>query len=54
MRHLTKKARNVVRDLEPSNELRNLRIRTKDKEVMVSHERDFIIIVIQKWVPASL
>jgi len=53
MRHLAKKARNIARDLEPGNELRNLRIRTKQKEVIVSHERDFIIIIIQKWMPTA-
>lgn len=53
MRHLAKKARNVARDIEPENELRNLRIRTKQKEIIVSYEQDFIIIVIQKWTAAE-
>ena len=40
----------MVRDLKPIDELRNLRIRTKrNKEVVVAHDSDFIIIVIQQW-----
>jgi hypothetical protein len=38
--------------MKPEDELRNLRIRTKqNKEVIVSHDKNFIIIVIQHWIP---
>eukprot|EP00586_Coscinodiscus_wailesii_P022926 CAMPEP_0172498806 /NCGR_PEP_ID=MMETSP1066-20121228/117676_1 /TAXON_ID=671091 /ORGANISM="Coscinodiscus wailesii, Strain CCMP2513" /LENGTH=130 /DNA_ID=CAMNT_0013272235 /DNA_START=98 /DNA_END=490 /DNA_ORIENTATION=- len=54
MRLLSSKARNVVRDLDPQSELRNFRIRTKDKkEVMVSYDREFIVVVVQDWMPAE-
>lgn len=33
---LAKKARHVTRDLNPKDDLKNLRIRTKDKELIVS------------------
>jgi len=50
---LASRARHVTRDLNPEDELRNLRIRTKTKELIVSHSNDFIIVVIQKWMPYS-
>jgi hypothetical protein len=50
---LASKARHAARDLNPEDELRNLRIRTKTKEIIVSHSIDFIIVVIQKWTPYS-
>lgn len=46
---LTAQARGVVRDLDPKNELRYLRIRAKKHEVMVAFDLQFIVIVIQQW-----
>lgn len=50
MRRLTMKTRHFVRDLRPTEELRHLRIRMKkNKEIIVSHDKHFLIIVIQQW-----
>jgi len=52
IRHLTVKARHVTRDINPKDELKNVRIRTKtNKELIISHDKAFIVIVIQAWVP---
>ncbi len=51
MNELTMKARNASRDLNPNDDLKNLRIRTKTKELIVSHNTEFIIVVIQEWMP---
>jgi dynein light chain roadblock-type len=37
VKHLALKARSVIRDLEPTNELQYLRIRAKKHEVMVAY-----------------
>ncbi|XP_045780815.1 dynein light chain roadblock-type 2 [Maniola jurtina] len=47
MSALVDKAKSVVRDLDPSNDLTFLRIRSKRNEVMVAPDKDFILIVIQ-------
>ncbi|XP_037951473.1 dynein light chain roadblock-type 2 [Teleopsis dalmanni] len=44
---LAEKARGVVRDLDPSNDLTFLRLRSKKHEIMVAPDKDFILIVIQ-------
>lgn len=44
---LSDKARSVVRDLDPSNDLTFLRMRSKKHEIMVAPDKDFILIVIQ-------
>jgi len=44
---LTEKARSAVRDLDPSNDLTFLRIRSKKHEIMAAPDRDFLLIVIQ-------
>jgi len=44
----------VTRDLNPNDDLKNLRIKTSKKELLVSHDKDFIVIVIQEWTPAKL
>ena len=40
-------ARNMVRDLDPQNDLRFLRVRSKDHEMMVPADPEFTLIVIQ-------
>lgn len=47
MSQLADKARSVVRDLDPGNDLTFLRIRSKKHEIMVAPDKDFILIVIQ-------
>jgi dynein light chain roadblock-type len=46
---LAAKARACVRDLDPTNDLTFLRIRSKKNEIMVAPDKDFILIVIQKF-----
>jgi len=41
----------MTRDINPNDDLKNLRIRTKTKELIVSHDNDSIIAVIQQWMP---
>ncbi|XP_060074479.1 dynein light chain roadblock-type 2-like [Ylistrum balloti] len=44
---LTQKARSVVRDIDPQNDLTFLRIRSKKHEIMVAPEKEYLLIVIQ-------
>jgi dynein light chain roadblock-type len=44
---LAAKAKSVVRDLDPQNDLTFLRIRSKRHEIMVAPDKDFLLIVIQ-------
>jgi len=44
---LSDKARSVVRDLDPTNDLTFLRIRSKKHEIMVAPDKEFILIVVQ-------
>jgi len=44
---LTAKARGMVRDIDPQNDLTFLRIRTKKHEVMVAPDKEYLLIVIQ-------
>lgn len=50
---LAAKARHCVRDLDPTNDLTFLRIRSKKNEIMVAPDKDFILIVIQKFPEAA-
>ena len=45
---LVAKARSVVRQLDPENDLMFLRIRSKKNEIMVAPDKDYILIVIQQ------
>ena len=49
MLKITGKARHVVRDLEPKNELEIFRLRTKDREILAAPSEEFLVIVVQKW-----
>jgi len=53
MLSLATQARGVVRDLDPRNELRYLRLRTRKAEIMVAYDLQFIVIVTQKWTAAQ-
>mmetsp|Transcript_13960 Transcript_13960/g.31849 ORF Transcript_13960/g.31849 Transcript_13960/m.31849 type:complete len:99 (-) Transcript_13960:528-824(-) len=44
---LAQKARSVVRDLDPQNDLTFLRVRTKKHEIMIAPEKDFMLVVVQ-------
>lgn len=49
---LSETAKDVTRDLNPKDDLRIMRIKTSRKEVIVSREEDFVIIILQEWTPA--
>ena len=53
MSTLIQTAVHVTRDLNPNDNLKNLRIKTSKKEMLVSHSNEFIVIVIQAWIPAK-
>ncbi|XP_076469802.1 dynein light chain roadblock-type 2-like [Babylonia areolata] len=44
---LTQKARNSVRDLDPTNDLTFLRIRSKKNEIMCAPCNEYLLVVIQ-------
>ncbi|KAI8809714.1 hypothetical protein BJ742DRAFT_803440 [Cladochytrium replicatum] len=44
---LAAKARSVVRELDPQNDLTFLRIRSKKHEIMVAPDKEYILIVLQ-------
>ncbi|EGR28040.1 hypothetical protein IMG5_184420 [Ichthyophthirius multifiliis] len=44
---LAAKARSTVRDLDENNDLVFLRIKSKNNEIMVAPDKDFILIVVQ-------
>ncbi|KAL9657080.1 hypothetical protein ABK040_002706 [Willaertia magna] len=44
---LVAKARSVVRDLNPQNDLTFLRVRTKIHEILIAPDKEYILIVIQ-------
>ncbi|KAH9580781.1 Dynein light chain roadblock-type 2, partial [Schistosoma haematobium] len=48
IQQLVAKSRSAVRDLDPSNDLTFLRIRSTRNEIMVAPDRDYSLIVIQE------
>jgi len=50
---LAAKGKNVVRDLDPKIDLRNIRIRMKRKEVLLSVDNEFLIALVQHWTPST-
>jgi len=44
---LAQQARSLVRDLDPTNDLTFLRVRSRKHEIMVAPDKDFLLIVIQ-------
>ncbi len=47
LQQLADKAKHVVKELDPSNDLSFLRIRSKKHELMVAPDRDYLLVVIQ-------
>ncbi|BHF82437.1 hypothetical protein AAHC03_022984 [Spirometra sp. Aus1] len=45
---LASKSRSAVRDLDTTNDLTFLRIRSKKNEIMIAPDRDYMLIVIQE------
>ncbi len=44
---LSKRARSIVRDLDPTNELTYLRLKSRKHEVLVAPDDEYILIVVQ-------
>ena len=44
---LAKKARSVIRDIDPTNDLTFFRIRSKRQEILVAPDKNLFLIVIQ-------
>jgi dynein light chain roadblock-type len=49
VRDLAAAARHTVRDMEPKDDLVVLRLRGRDKELMVAPAGDCTVVVIQRW-----
>jgi len=47
LHQLTQKARSVVREIDPQNDLTFIRIRTKKHEIMIAPDKDYNMVVIQ-------
>ena len=47
LNNLVDQAKNMFKELDPTNDLTFLRIRTKKHEIMVAPDRDYLLIVIQ-------
>jgi len=45
---LTSRGRSLIRELDPENDLIFLRVRTKQDEIMIAPDKEFMLIVIQK------
>ena len=44
---LAKRAKSIVRDLDPTNELTYLRVKSRKHEVLIAPDEDYILIVVQ-------
>uniref|UniRef100_A0A914X9S8 Dynein light chain roadblock n=1 Tax=Plectus sambesii TaxID=2011161 RepID=A0A914X9S8_9BILA len=47
LQQLSDKAKNVIRELDPSNDLTFLRLRSKKHEIMIAPDKDYLLVVIQ-------
>jgi dynein light chain roadblock-type len=47
LQQLSDKAKNVIRELDPSNDLTFLRLRSKKHEIMIAPDKDYLLMVIQ-------
>ena len=45
---LTKKARSVIRDIDPMNDLTFFRVRSKRQEILVAPDKNLFLIVVQE------
>jgi dynein light chain roadblock-type len=48
LQQMTHKAKAAIKELEPTNDLTFLRLRSKKHEILVAPERDYLLIVIQE------
>lgn len=47
LQQLTDKSKQVVRELDPSNDLQYLRLRSKKHELLVAPEKDYYLVVVR-------
>lgn len=47
MLQLNKKAISAIRDIDPTDNMRFLRLRSSSREIMVAPEKDYLLVVIQ-------
>lgn len=52
-KEVAKRATHVVRDLDPSDNLEFMRVRTANKELMVGVHNEYTVIIQQRWTPAE-
>ncbi|KAI4841482.1 uncharacterized protein MKS88_000019 [Plasmodium brasilianum] len=45
--HLSNKAKDVIRELDPQNDINFLRLRSKKHEIMIAPDKDYTLIVVQ-------
>ena len=48
------RAKHVVRDLDPSDTLNFVRVRTANKELMIGVDNEYTVIIQQRWAPAAI
>ncbi len=47
LQQLSDKSRNIVRELDPNDDLSFIRLRTRKHEIMIAPDRDYLLAVIQ-------
>lgn len=47
LQQLTDKSKQVVRELDPSNDLQYLRLRSKKHELLIAPEKDYYLVVVR-------
>jgi dynein light chain roadblock-type len=48
LQHMAMKTKSAIKQLDPSNDLDFLRLRSKKHEILVAPEQDYLLIVIQE------
>lgn len=51
---VAKRAVHVVRDLDPSDSLNFVRLKTANKELMIGVDNEYTVIIQQRWTPAAV
>jgi len=51
---VAKRAVHVVRDMDPSDSLNFVRLRTANKELMIGVDNEYTVIIQQRWTPAAV
>eukprot|EP00499_Haloplacidia_sp_CaronLabIsolate_P005004 CAMPEP_0196771406 /NCGR_PEP_ID=MMETSP1104-20130614/1671_1 /TAXON_ID=33652 /ORGANISM="Cafeteria sp., Strain Caron Lab Isolate" /LENGTH=100 /DNA_ID=CAMNT_0042141525 /DNA_START=10 /DNA_END=312 /DNA_ORIENTATION=- len=53
VKRIADKARHVVRDLEPENDLNFIRIRAQKHEILAAPGENYLVVVVQEWTPST-